>query len=325
MTNHSRRRVCFALSLAAFSALPCAAQSSDRVNLFPRLQVGQIFRYRVGYRSETRANTESNVAAPMAPAGGRTDVQLYLVAEVTDLRLDAGRPIARIRTQIAERDAAAPAATPPPNAADAASTSKIVEFTLEADGSVSAPERLDKLTPGEQAAWQEWLSRFAAAAIYPEKGIKPGDKWKAEEAIPATILAGLSWEKASEYVHDEPCAAKQLAPQGARAPTAPRQETCAVILTTATLRQKSSAKDATPEDYKLHDLRTTGTASGKNEIVSYISLRNGVLVRASEDAHQTMNAAIAKVDGSNRVHYTIEAESHAQVLLVAAPASNLPQ
>ncbi len=95
------------------------------------------------------------------------------------------------------------------------------------------------------------------------------------------------------------------------------QENCAVILTTAILKQKSSQKDATPEDYKLHDLRTMGVAKGKNEIITYLSLRTGLVVRATEDANQSMNVIVAKTDGSNRVHYLIDAESHAQVTLLA--------
>jgi hypothetical protein len=90
------------------------------------------------------------------------------------------------------------------------------------------------------------------------------------------------------------------------------------------MKQKSPQKDGTPEDYKLHDLRTMGIASGKNETITYISLRTGFVIRATEDANQSMNVIIAKSDGSNRVHYVIDAESHAQILLLAAEAPPNP-
>ena len=306
------------------------ARSSERANLFPKLSVGQTFRYRVGYRADTRADTESRVADPMAPTGSHTDVQLRLVGEVMDFRLDAGRPLARLRLRIADGEGATLVPTPsggnatqqPSSGDEAGPDYSTVEFSLHADGQISDTSGLDKLSADDRAAWQEWLSRFAAAGVYPEKGVKPGDKWKAEEAIPSAILAGLFWEKESEYVHDAPCGATQLTAQGDLAATAQAEETCAVILTTATLKQKSSPKDATPEDYKLHDLRTMGTASGRNEMISYISLKTGLLVRATEDAHQKMEATVAKADGSNRVQYKIEAESHVQVLLLTAPAAN---
>jgi len=318
--------------------IPCAARdnspddnrapdSGERVVLFPKLAVGQTFRYQIGYRAGTNTNTESSVAAPMAPTGGQTNENLVLQVEVDDLRIDAGRTVARLRTQILDTEAVAPAKPVIPNPSSPASDqnaaakptarAKAVEFVLHPDGQVTDIEGLDKLSPDEQAAWQEWLARFGGSAAFPEKGIRPGEKWKAEEPITNALLTGLSWEKETEYVSDAPCAATRITPQGDLAAAPQPLEQCAVILTTAIMKQKSSQKDATPEDYKLHDLRTMGIASGKNEIVTYISLKTGFVIRATEDAKQSMNVIVAKTDGSNRVHYMIDAESHAQVVLLA--------
>ena len=88
------------------------------------------------------------------------------------------------------------------------------------------------------------------------------------------------------------------------------------------MKQRSQQKDTTPEDYKLPDLRTMGIASGKNETITYISLKTGFVIRSSEDANQSMNVIVAKTDGSNRVHYVIDAESHAQILLLAEAPLN---
>jgi hypothetical protein len=304
--------------------LPCAARdNADRVVLFPKLSVGQTFRYQIGYRAATNTTTESTVAAPMAPTAGQTNTSLLLQVEVDDLRLDAGKAVARLRTRIVEPDIAA-ANSGASEAPKSAKREKIVECVLHADGQITDVEGLDRLSADEQAVWQEWVSRFGAGASFPEKGIKPGDKWKAEEPIPNALLTGLSWEKESEYVNDAPCGAMQLTPQGDLAVGEQPQETCAVILTTAILKQKSSQKDATPEDYKLHDLRTMGLATGKNETIVYISLKNGLVVRAADDAKQSMNVIVAKTDGSNRVHYYIDAESHAQVMLLAETSSAHP-
>jgi hypothetical protein len=310
------------------AALPCAARDNPaRAVFFPKLSVGQAFRYQVGYRAATNTNTESTVAAPMAPTGGATNANLLLRVEVDDLRIDAGRTVAHLRTQIVEPDATATAAArganspntlPDPNApAKSVQHEKSVAFTLHADGQVTDVEGLDKLSADEQAAWQEWVARFGGSAAFPEKGIKPGEKWRVEEPIPNALLTGLSWEKESEYVNDAPCSPTKLTPQGDLSADTQAQENCAVILTTAILKQKSPQKDATPEDYKLHDLRTMGVAKGKNETVTYISLKTGFVVRATDDANQSLNVIVAKTDGSNRVHYMIDAESHAQVLLLA--------
>jgi hypothetical protein len=306
------------------AAVPCAARdNADRVVLFPRLSVGQTFRYQIGYSSKTNMTTESTVAVPMAPTGVQNDETLLLLVEVEDLRVDAGRAVARLRTRILDPDAAATNATAS-DAAKSAKPEKTVEFILHADGQATDIEGLDRLSADEQAIWKEWVSRFGGGAAYPEKGIRPGEKWKAEEPIQNALLSGLSWDKESEYVNNAPCGAMQRTPQGDLAAGEQPQENCAVILTTALLKQKSSQKDATPEDYKLHDLRTMGLATGKNETITYISLKTGLVVRATEDAKQSMNVIVAKTDGTNRVHYMIDAESHAQVMLLAETPANHP-
>jgi len=313
--------------------VPCAAHdNADRVALFPKLIVGQTIRYQISYRSTTNTTTESTVAAPMAPAGGQTNASLLLQVEVDDLRIDAGRTVARLRTRIVDPDAApnvaasdatasASSTQNPTAAGKSGKREKTVAFTLHADGVVTDVEGLDRLSAEEQAAWQEWVARFGGGAAFPEKGIKSGEKWKVEEPISNALLTGLFWEKESEYVNDAPCGAMKLTPQGDLAAGEQTQEKCAVILTTAILKQKSSQKDATPEDYKLHDLRNMGNAKGRNETITYISLKTGLVVRATEDANQSMNVIVAKIDGSNRVHYTIEAQSHAHVTLLAETPS----
>jgi hypothetical protein len=147
--------------------------------------------------------------------------------------------------------------------------------------------------------------------------VKRGQKWKnkEEEKSPSPI-AGLEWSKDIVYVRDEPCRPVGIAAQGDVVSSATVEESCAVILTTASLGQKSSPKNATPEDYRLHHLRTVGTAKGRNETITYISLRTGLVVRATEEAIQAMDVTVAQADGSNRVHYNVDAKSHSEVLLV---------
>ena len=309
------------------AVVPAAARNNaDRVMLFPKLQVGQILRYQIGYRATTNTDTESTVAAPMAPTGGQTNTNILLQVEVGGLRSEAGITLARLRTRIVEPNVIAPAnnTQSSSDAGKSGKSEKTVELTLHGDGQVTDVQGLDKLSPDERAGWQEWVERFGGSAAFPQKGVKPGEKWERDETISNSLLAGLSWEKESKYVNDVPCAAMELTPQGDPAGGQQQQETCAVILTNAILKQKSSPKDATPEDYKLHDLRNMGTAQGKNQIISYFSLKTGLLMRATEDANQSMNLTVATADGSNRVHYTIDAESHAQVLLLADTPAKQP-
>jgi len=312
-----------ALALLFFSAVSVYSETaSDRVELWPRLQKGQVFLYQISVRTNKKVRTESNVAAPMAPADAAPLLTHGLLrVEIADAQPEGARASAQIRTRFITVDAAtslkenqneAPVSEGLRTQPDGVE----VDFGIAADGRIGQIIGFDALRPEQQQAWQEWAERFAVAASFPQRALAPGDKWKADEPVSATQIAGLAWLRNSQYVHDEPCPNMKMTPGGDIASSDDTSEVCAVILTTAKLEQRSSPKDATPEDYKLHDLRTTGTAKGHNEIITYISLRTGMVVRATEEANQSMDLVVAKSDGSNRVHYTVNADSHAQVVLI---------
>jgi hypothetical protein len=201
--------------------------------------------------------------------------------------------------------------------------SKPVDFTILPDGRVDSVTGLADLFPDQRQVWQVWLRQFAIAGVFPRDGVKPGQSWKSSEPeqTPSPIVK-LEWEKQATYVRDEPCSPIQFSETGIVTPKNSSTESCAVVLTNAILKQKSSPKDTTPGDFRLHDLRTTGNATGKNETISYISLQSGLIVRVTEDAHQFMDVVVAKTDASNQIHYNVEATGHTEVLLVAdAPAA----
>ena len=273
-----------------------AAGGDQRVVLLPRLQVGQAIKYDVHGRVQRHVKTESRVASLLHPGDAQSDVAMALVFTAKEIHLEHGRPVVVARAEFGADEADSPDKS--------ASARGNVEFTIAGDGQVAKAEGLDEVAPEMQLAWQFWLSRFAFGWTLPAEGAKPGDKWKTEEAEKSpSPIAGLEWEKETTYVGNDKC------------PLIPA-ETCASFLTRATLKQKSSAKDATPEDYRLHELRTSGTAKGTNEIVTYISLKSGLVVRATEETQQSMDVTIAKADGTNGVHYTIEASSRFETLLV---------
>lgn len=306
---------CVAL-LPAFSLT--AAQSSERVLLFPKLAEGQSFTYEISYRAETTTSADSNVAAPMAPPSGQTNTRLVLKVDVLAISNESGKPLAHLRTRFLSPGTISASAQDARHDSTGSSPApaNLVEFSLHADGRVTDLTGFDLLSADEKAAWQEWVGRFGIGAVLPEKGPKRGDKWKADEQITNALLTGLSWDKEVQYVDDEPCRAPASGQPPEVATASQFDETCAVILTTATLKQKSPQKDSTPDDFKLHDLRTYGVANGKNEVITYISRSSGLVVRATEDANQSINVIVAKADGSNRVHYMIDAQSHTRVLLL---------
>lgn len=297
-----------------------AAPRDERASLLPKLHAGQTLTYLIHYRADKNVKTESSVVAPLAPTASQVDSHRFLRIEILDVQQTTGKLTIHAQSQFLALDSsekATPDSRKKSAEQTATSSGKPVEFTIAPDGSAEKITGLDALSTEEQQMWQEWLARFAAAWTFPAQGTRIGDKWRAEQPEQAASpIAGLSWTRDSEYVRNESCRLPHLSKTGEISPLSSPADNCAVVLSTAKLVQKSSPKDATPGDYKLHELKTAGTAKGTNEIITYISLSTGLVMRATEEARQQMDVVIAKADGSNRVHYTVEARSNSEVLLV---------
>jgi hypothetical protein len=316
-----------ALLLLAAATLRAADR---RAHFLPQLQPGQTITYLIRFQSDKTVKTESRVVAPMVPNVAQIDAHGLLRVEILDVQQTATRPAVHARGQFLTLDTGVWSKRPNDKKPDwdaqrVDPNEKTIEFTISPDGSVNEVKGLDSLFPEQQQAWQQWVARFALAWALPPDGMKSGEKWKSEEAErSSTPIAGLQWARDSIYVRDEPCHTSQLSLMGDVSPSTGPSDTCAVLLTTAKLKQNSSSKDATPQDFKLHELRTTGTAKGTNEIITYVSLKSGLVVRATEDAAQFMDVVVAQADGSNRVHFNVDAKSHGEVLLVTETPLNQP-
>ena len=305
------RRLCgnalLCMLLLSFAAGSTCAQ---KLHLKPRLQAGQTFFYRIDFRSSRNVRTESSVASPQLPPTESVNASGLLQVEI----VEANASGLRVKTYYSERN-------PSPRASSAQSAAptadKVIEVSIASNGTASPPTGLDRLSPGQQLGWSDWLARFAASMTFPKGGVSAGQKWEAvePETTPSPI-AGLSWTKKYQYARDEPCRfGDQTAKLSQRKPS-PNAQRCAVILVHSSLRQASSSKNATPEDYKLRDLRTRGTATGENETILYLSRATGLLIRSTEDAQQSMDVIVALADGSNQVHYNLDAKSHSEILLL---------
>ena len=283
------------------------------VRLFPQLRAGQTLAYEVSYRSDQQMATKSSMVMDSTPAPQQIDVRVLLRLRVLDVAPDGKR--ARIHARAWMEPASE--GTEARHAA-----AKSVEFTILPDGRLAGVKGLEDLPAEQRQAWQEWVARFTLAATLPGEGAKLSARWKSQEPekTPMPIRA-LTWFRESSYTGNEPCPSTQLS---VALQLGGEPAMCAVFLSTATLKQHSSEKNATPEDFRLHQLRTSGTARGKNQIITYVSLRTGLLVRATEEAGQTMDVTIAKADGSNRVHYNVTATSHSEVFLVSDPSPVRP-
>lgn len=302
----------FAILIVLLPA-PLAYGEGNRIRLVPRLRPGQSFDYLLDFQSNRDIKTESSVVTPNLPAGGKVSVLDRIHVDV----LSVESTKYRLRATLQESPYLPPTVAQGDKPPAESRTDFPVEFTLHNNGAVGQITGLDALPSGQQAAWREWVARFAASMTYPPKGLRRGDKWQSQEpeAAPAPI-ARLVWQKKFEYVRDEPCPVGRTTARGDLVEATKSSEICAVILTTSVLTQKSSRKDATPEDYKLNHLRTKGTAAGTNETILYISRLTGLLMRSTETAAQSMDVTISLADGSNQVHYTVNATSRARLLFL---------
>ena len=318
----NRMKPTLKVSCTAVTLALTLAAADQRVNLLPKLQPGQVLTYLIRFRTDKKVKTESKVVVPFAPNGVQIDAHGLLRIEILEIQETTGKPMIHGRARFLTLDSGVRLKHPDdqkPNwdieRMDPAG--KTIEFTISSAGSFDQVSGLDSFSLDEQQAWQEWAARFAAAWSLPVLEAKVGEQWKSEQPEPgASPLAALFWARDSSYVRNEPCRASQRSLSGEFSFSSGPDDSCAVLLTSAKLTQKSSAKDATPEDFKLHELKTMGTAKGTNETITYISLATGLVVRATEEASQQMDVVVAKADGSNRVHYNVDATSHSEVLLI---------
>lgn len=294
--------VFFLVAMGDAIGLAAWAGTDDRILLLPKLQNGSSVQYETRARIDRHVTPKSNVSSMVGPRQVRRDLASALRLDVQEMRLVDDRPMLSAESRIVPLDAPTPEEGP-------AKAVKIV-FTVGGDGSIHVAEGADDLDAEENITWQFWAAQFAFAWTFPASGIRRGEKWKSvqPEKTPSPV-ANLVWERETTYVENDKC------------PIVPAEQ-CAIFLTTSTLRQKSNPKDTTPEDYKLLALKTSGTVSGTNETVSYISLNTGLVVRATEDLQQGMDVTIAKTDGTNQIHYTIVATSHLETVLKPPATSN---
>jgi hypothetical protein len=293
---------------AAFGVLfffrAAALESNRRVALLPRLQSGQTLRFESQARLERRVKTESRVVTILEPQQLQRDLSSVLRLTIGKVRMENGRPIVEAHAELEPVEEN--------RRSNAASANTKMDFTIFGDGQVGRITGLEDLDPEQRLAWQFWVARFSYGWTLPPAGVRPGDRWRSEqlEKTPAPI-ADLAWERETTYVKNDRCPVLV-------------GETCAIFLTRALLNQKSDPEDTTPEDFRSQNLSTSGTASGTNESITYISLKTGLVLRATEDAQQAMDVTVANADYTNAVHYTIDVDSHFETHIVSPDPSPVP-
>ena len=299
----SAHRVSLYLAIFLFSGL--ALRGDSRASFLPQLQRGQILLYEVHGRLDRNVKTESGISSSRGPQQLKGALASHIRLSIQDVHAAKPQPYISAQVELQPGEGL-------PKPAPGSPASRIF-FDILTRGQLGRIHGLDDLSPEQRLLWQFWIARFAFAWTLPPGGMKPGEKWKYDDPErDNSLIADLVWEREITYARNDAC------------PVFPA-ETCAVFLTQSTLKQKSSTKDSTPEDFRLHELKTFGTAHGQNQVITYVSLKTGLVLRANEDVLQSMDVTVMKTDGTNGVHYTVDASSHFETLYILPPAPLTPR
>jgi hypothetical protein len=287
-----------------------APSAQNRLHLAPKLVPGQALRYQIDARTLTTSRSSGRIENPQGPS--KSEVNLAAVVRLEILSSAPDAPL-RIRTTYEKSSAVATSDSFDPSLAVLQEQyrkleGRSFEFSLDAQGNAANFSGLNGMFPDEKsaAAARAWFSQLATGVDLPREGIILGQSWSSERTNVAGMpLLGLTWRTESTYLRDEPCA-----------PAAPA-DTCAVIRTRLSVTQRP-LRNATPDDYRRRNMRTSGKLSSSGESISYISLRTGWLVRVSQTSSEETDIVLIATDGGSQLRINGRVESTTRITLLPA-------
>jgi hypothetical protein len=297
-----------------------------RATLQPKLEPGDVVRYQIEFRTTSDTKSGGSVADPEGPSQVVITWDAKIRLDVLAAPDSAGTGAKLLRTTYEQSTATVQSDTPDPETSAIVKQyqqleGRALEFTLAADGQVTAARGLEGFLPDQNTvnAAQQWVSQLSGGGGAPPTSISPGMTWSSEQAADKLPLAGLSWRTDSTYLRDESCR-PALASGGA--PSQP-DDMCAVILTSLTLSPSRPKADGTPEEFRRNGLQSSGSWTGSGDSLSYVSLRTGWVVSASQSSEQKMDVNITSALGST-VHYGGTVATHSQISLLLPDSSAPP-
>jgi len=301
------------------------ASGGQRLSLTPHYSAGQVIRY---HFENTMTSEERRGGAVSDPQGGgqlTLKWSAILRMEVLSLHKDAkGLPDGGMRVRwVYEKSAASVTSDTYDPASDAVAADygalegKAFEFTVNAAGQVTNVKGIDASGgKGNEDAMRSLLGQFSAGANAPHGGVAVGETWTTDLPFDDAPLAGLMWKIQSTYLRNEPCHSANV--EGEQVPAS--GEMCAVILTKRDLTGSRAGRDATPESYRKQGLKTEGTLNASGDYLSYVELKDGLLVSLTQTYDQQMDLTISSQDGGFRKLIQGIVKSRQQFALI--PPSN---
>jgi len=294
----------------------------ERLSLTPHYAAGQVIRYQFQNTITSEQHHSGAVSDPQG--GGKLTLKWTAIVrmEVVSVGKDAkGQPDGSVRIRsVYEKSAATTTSDTYDPASDLieaqykALEGETVEFATDAAGHVTDVKGAENAgAQGGADAMRGFLQQFSSGSGAPKGGAVIGETWTVEQPIETAPLAGLAWRIHSTYLRNEPCLPAKS--EGDENPAA--GETCAVILTKLELTGSRPGHDATPESYKKQGLRTEGTWTGIGDNLSYISLKNGILVSVTQNSAEQMDFTVSSQTGEDKKVFQGAVQSRTQLALMA--------
>ena len=325
----------FAISFSARAQAPAAKKSppardrkgaavSPRVSLSPRFIPGETFRYEMEFETTTDTKRSGLASDPQGPSSLVVDWNATVRIEV--LPADTTTPGGiRLRTTYEKSTASVRSDTFDPAASETQEQyhkleSKVVEFTLDADGKVKYVAGLEGIVDSEKAAQsaREWIAQLSASA--PPGGVSVGQTWSSEQPADTLPIAGLVWRTDSQYLRNESCHPAnpdlQTAPGAANSVASTQApKDCAVILANLNLIRSKASHDPTPPDFRKNGVTSAGKWNGSARSLLYVSLATGMVVSVTQSGTQEMDVLLTS-NHNTSMRYAGAISSRSQVALV---------
>jgi len=301
---------------------PAQQPAAERVKLAPQFQPGQVLRYQVDFRTRTESSSAGPVEDPQGASALEVNIGMQVRLEVlppTDTPAAEGAkqgatPPVHFRATYEKAAATLKADSADPFAAEIEAFYKqlegrSIEIFVGPEKVVTDLSGLGDLAQDQRAgSAHEWLTQLLRGIRSPAEGVTIGQAWSREEPVPNAPLAGMVWRTVSTYLRNEGCSALEVIQDP--------DEPCAVVLTRFEMTRHDAAADPTPPDYKERGLRTSGSLTGTGESLSYVSLRTGLLVGATQTAAEEMNLTVTSTAAQSRVQYQGRVASTSHVRLM---------
>lgn len=305
--------------------------TSPRVSLSPRFSPGQVFRYNVEFETTTSTTRSGLTKDPEGPS------KLVITWDAT-VRMEILPPSAaapdgiRLRTTYEKSTARVSSDTFDPAADETQQqyeklAGKVIEFSLDATGSVKSVSGLEGVVDSEKAAKAagEWIAKLNVSTGAPPSGITVGQKWVSDQDAKELPIAGMVWRTESEYLRNEACHPPNpevpanpddpaAAPPAESSGNSESVENCAVILADLSLVRPKSVRNTTPEEYGKNGMQTAGTWSGSSQSLTYVSLRTGMVVSVTQTGTQKMDVTLT-TNRNTSMRYAGTVTSRSQVVL----------